>query len=235
MKKAVMCGIAALLVICFALATGYVSDYYRADEAAAAAMAGAVEQKGMLCFGEEGAEAGLIFYPGGKVEHTAYAPLMNDLAARGVFCVLIDMPLNLAVLDMNAAEGIAQQYPAINRWYIGGHSLGGSMAAAYAAEHAEELEGLILLAAYSTADLSGAGIDVLSLYGSEDCVLNMQKYGEYRANLPSDLQEHVIEGGNHAGFGDYGPQDGDGVETISKAEQWRITADRIIQMIETGR
>ena len=117
----------------------YVGDYYRADEEAIAAFAieGEIEQRtledGSIVFLPEKSEAGLIFYPGGKVEHTAYVPLMRALAARGVLCVLIEMPCRLAVLDMNAAEGLTETHPQVETWYIGGHSLGGSMAASYAA------------------------------------------------------------------------------------------------------
>ena len=103
-------------------------------------------------------------------------PLKNKrpsrLLACLVVCVLAEMPCDLAVLDMNAAEGIAGLYPAVARWYIGGHSLGGCMAAYYAAAHPEELQGLVLLGAYSSAELSGTALRVLSVYGSEDQVMN---------------------------------------------------------------
>lgn len=180
----------------------------------------AVERKGnSLAFIPKDAEIGLIFYPGGKVEYTAYAPLMHALADSGVLGVLVRMPLNLAVLDVNAANGIPKLYPQIERWYIGGHSLGGSMAASHAARNASAYDGLVLLASYSTADLSTSGLPVISIYGSEDGVLNMEKYAGYRRNLPAALEEHIIEGGCHAGFAGYGPQDGDGVPTISGEEQ----------------
>ena len=177
--------------------------------------------------------AGLIFYPGGKVEYTAYAPLMEQLAEKGVLCVLVKMPANLAVLDMGAAEAHLDEFPDIENWYVGGHSLGGSMAASYAAEHADELEGLLLLAAYSTADLTGSGLDVLSIYGSEDGVLNMEKYNEYRPNLPEETTtEVIIEGGNHAGFGDYGPQDGDGEASLSGEEQREMTVEAVMEILQ---
>ena len=60
-------------------------------------------------------------------------------------------------------------------------------------------------------------------------MLNMEKYAEYRRNLPAALEEHIIEGGCHAEFGSYGPQDGDGVPTITGEEHiaetaWLLTA-----------
>ena len=179
-----------------------------------------VEQKGnTLAFIPVDAEIGLIFYPGGKVEYTAYAPLMRALADNGVLAVLVRMPLNLAVLNMNAANGIPEQYPQIKHWYIGGHSLGGSMAASHAAKNTSAYDGLVLLASYSTADLSASGLLVISIFGSKDGVLDMEKYAEYRRNMPAAFEEHIIEGGCHAGFGRYGPQGGDGVPTITGEEQ----------------
>ena len=119
---------------------------------------------------------------------------------------------------------IPEQYPQVKRWYIGGHSLGGSMAASHAAKNADRYEGLVLLASYSTADLTASGLDIISLYGSEDGVLNMDKYAEYKANLPADMKEHVLKGGCHAGFGSYGAQEGDGIPSISGEEQLQLTA-----------
>lgn len=184
-----------------------------------------------IVFAPENAMAGLIFYPGGKVQYEAYAPLMEALAEEGILCVLLHMPANLAVLDMNAAEGITEEYPDIEKWYIGGHSLGGSMAASYAVKNTEELEGLILLAAYSTAALQDSGLDVVSIYGSNDGVLNLEKYDKYRNNLPKDFKEEVIVGGNHAYFGMYGNQEGDGEATIANEVQLQITTEIIVANI----
>lgn len=234
-KKRIIALVGAVLLCigCWA----YVADYYHADATAIAAMASvssvSVEQNGStLAFVPEKAETGFIFYPGGKVEYTTYAPLMRILAENGVLCVLTEMPLNLAVLDMNAADGIPEQFPQVTRWYIGGHSLGGSMAASHAAKNSSLYEGLVLLASYSTADLSTSDLDIISLYGSEDGVLNMEKYAEYKANLPADFEEHVIEGGCHAGFGSYGPQDGDGVPSISGEEQVQMTSQFLIDFFD---
>lgn len=224
----------ASLVGAFAI---YVGDYYHADMEAIQAFTenGEIQYKTIdderIVFEAEGATKGLIFYPGGKVEYTAYIPLMYACAEQGVLCVLVEMPFNLAVLDINAADGIQEQYPEIEDWYIGGHSLGGSMAASYLADNADDYAGLILLGAYSTADLSGFGLDVLSIYGSEDKVMNRETYDESKANLPADYIEVVIEGGCHAYFGVYGAQDGDGVPTISNTEQIYITAEAITDMI----
>ena len=239
MKKRYIVGI-SLVVILLAMVIGwgvYVGDYYAAEATAVTAMGGSErvsvqKMDNMTVFTPENPAAGFLFYPGGKVEATAYAPLMLALAERDVLCVLIPMPCNLAVLQPDAAEGIPEHFPRIESWYIGGHSLGGSMAAGYAAKHQGKLNGLVLLAAYSTADLTDSGLDVLSIYGSEDGVLNMEKYENCRGNLPETAVEIVIPGGNHACFGSYGPQSGDGKAFISPAEQIRFTAEAIAEFVQ---
>lgn len=238
-KKKVKLIVAALLVVMiFSIGIGsylYVYDYYKPQQVAVSAMANtelySVETTdfGVAYIPKEITGKGLIFYPGGKVEHTAYAPLMAEYAKNGVLCVLVKMPLRLAVLDMNAADGISEKYADINEWYIGGHSLGGAMAASYVSEHQNEFKGLILLGAYSTADLSQSGLNVLSIYGSEDRVLNKEKYSKYKSNLPEDFKEIVINGGCHSYFGDYGAQDGDGTPTISQIKQIEITVNETIK------
>ena len=140
------------------------------------------------------------------------------------------IPLVMLVA-IDAAAGIQSQYPEVERWYIGGHSLGGSMAAAYLDICEEDYEGLILLAAYSTADLSKSPLEALSIYGSEDQVMDRENYEQYRQNLPDDFHELVIDGGCHAGFGLYGPQEGDGVPAITAQEQIAITAGAIAEMV----
>ena len=227
----------AIVLVTVLACAAYLGDYYHADteqmEAFAPENPVSIVQldAGDLVFQPETADAGFIFYPGGKVEYTAYTPLMEALASEGILCVLVEMPGNLAVLDMGAAEGIPEQFPEIESWYIGGHSLGGSMAASYLAKHTDAYDGLVLLGSYSTADLSGSGLSVLSIYGSEDGVMNREKYTQYRENLPAGFTEVILEGGCHAYFGMYGAQDGDGIPTVSAEEQILQTADAILSMI----
>ena len=225
----------ALVLIVGACAI-YLGDYYRADHDAIGAFlpqgtTWEEEPDGRIVFEPAGATKGLIFYPGGKVEHTAYIPLMQACAEKGILCVLVEMPFHLAVLDINAADGIQQEYPDIEDWYIGGHSLGGSMAASYLADHPEDYKGLILLGSYSTADLSATDLAVLSVFGSEDTVMNREKYEENKQNLPSDFTEQVLVGGCHAYFGMYGAQDGDGTPVMTNEEQIRLTVEHIVEMM----
>jgi len=186
----------------------------------------------MVIFRPQNIDAGLIFYPGGKVEYTAYAPLMQQLAQSNIVCVITQMPFNLAVMDINAADKAIERIADVDRWYIGGHSLGGSMAASYIDSTEKDFDGLVLLASYSTADLTDNSVDVLSVYGSADGVLNMEKYDEYYSNLPDLTEELIISGGNHAQFGSYGEQKGDGMAVVSSDKQQEITAEAIIRFIK---
>ena len=236
-RKIIICSVSAVVMIAvIAAACGaYLNSYYRADSDSIAAFSavftvqGRELADGVIAYEPEKAVAGLIFYPGGLVEYTAYEPLMQACAEKGILCVLLKMPFHLAVLDMNAADGVQAQFPQIEKWYIGGHSLGGAMASSYAAKHADEFDGVVLLGAYATEDIRS--LNVISLYGSEDKVMNKEKYDEYISNLPADFTEIVIEGGCHAGFGMYGPQDGDGTPAITAAEQIKLTSAAVFDWL----
>lgn len=238
MKKArirIICFAVAVIIV-FAACAAYLGNYYKTDTALIQAFLpqGAsweTEPGGNIIFEPENAKTGFIFYPGGKVEYTSYIPLMQALSEKGILCVLAEMPFNLAVFGINAAEGIRQDYPQTESWYIGGHSLGGAMAASWLENNATGFDGLILLGSYSTVDFSRSDISVLSVYGSEDKVLNKEKYNECKINLPENFTEYVIEGGCHAYFGMYGAQEGDGNPTITNEEQIRITAEKIAEFV----
>jgi len=227
----------AVLAVLFIACAVYVNDYYHVDGKALMELPEnysvffEILDDGSIVFTPEDPVAGFIFYPGGKVEYTAYFPLVAACAERGIFCVLVKMPYNLAVLDVNAADRFTEKYPEVENWYIGGHSLGGSMAASHLAKNVDKYSGLVLLGSYSTADLSQTDLGVLSVYGSEDKVLNAEKYQKYRQNLPDGYTEVVIQGGCHANFGAYGPQKGDGTPTVSREEQQLITADAILALV----
>lgn len=239
-RKALL-GAAGLVVTCMIAFFAYVGDYYHADETAIAALESSPAVSVVteadtddIVFLPQDPKAALIFYPGGKVEHTAYAPLMRDLAERGIACALVEMPFNLAVFDIEAADdardlAALETLPSDIPWYIGGHSLGGSMAASHLSANAESYAGLILFASYSIEDLSELDLETLSIYGSNDLVLNAEKYAESLANLGEGVSELVIEGGNHAQFGSYGEQSGDGSASISAEDQRQLTADFIAQ------
>lgn len=221
-----------LLIIAFC----YVSDYYHSDEGVQEYLKGKgavaiTEVSDGLYLDGPGEYTAMIFYPGAKVEYTAYLPLLSDLAEQGIDCFLIKMPCNLAFLGQNKAEKIMDSYE-YDHWYLSGHSLGGAMAASYASGHLKSLDGLALLAAYPTKSLESDSFSVLSIYGSKDGVLNMEKVEEGRKLMPADYTEICIENGNHAQFGNYGEQKGDNTADISREEQQRQTVDAILQMIE---
>lgn len=212
----------------------YAGQYYHADAAAEDEMRSDEHVQivrthyGWLFDGPGGEEA-LIFYPGAKVEETAYAPLLHSLAEGGMDVCLVRMPLHLAVLGMNRADAVMREH-SYARWYVGGHSLGGACAAIYASENGEKLSGVVLLGAYSTKPLNEK-LRVVLIYGSADGVLNREKYTEYRHFANSEVAEYVIEGGNHAQFGSYGEQKGDGEATVSAEEQVEQTVREIFAVL----
>ena len=232
-KKIIISVVVVLSVLMFA----YLNDYYRYDPSFDDQCTSNFKLNQEIIddhyiYSTNESDIGIIFYPGGKVEKEAYIPLMKHLANHNIHCVLVDMPFHLAIFDINAADMILKQFPNIDKWYMAGHSLGGSMASKYIVDHQDEFSGLILLAAYSCDDLSDSSLDVLSIYGSEDQVLNRDKYQKYYSNLPSDTIEHVINGGNHAYFGNYGNQDKDGIATISVHQQIIETVDVIVDFVK---
>ena len=168
---------------------------------------------------------GFIFYPGAKVQILAYAPLLSDLAAEGFFCALVPMPLNLAILGRDKADAVIKEHPEIKTWIIGGHSMGGAMAASYAKNH-PNIAGLVLLASYlpKSDNLSNQNIRVLSVYGTLDGLATMDKVEASKKLLPPATRFTAIEGGNHAQFGWYGDQPGDHKAEISRQDQQKAVS-----------
>ncbi len=167
-------------------------------------------------------DTGLLLYPGGRVDPRAYAPLAGAIAAAGYTVVVVPMPLNLAVFGVNKAAPIMAALPEVERWAVGGHSLGGAMAARFVRRHPDAAEGLVLWAAFPAKSDSLADRDALaaaSIYGTLDGLATPAEIEASRALLPPQTLFTAIEGGNHAQFGAYGPQRGDNPATISAAEQ----------------
>lgn len=220
--------LAAILIILSGGFYIYTLDYYRADASAIQIMEGGAERiatvDGMTVFSpdpEQDSGKGLIFYPGGKVEAIAYAPILEKLSQGGLTCVLLKMPFNLAVFNVNAADKVYDRLPDVEHWFLAGHSLGGAMASAYVEKNRGKLEGLILLGAYPVND---SDIPTLAIYGSEDLGLDVAKLDGVTFKTP-------IVGGNHAYFGNYGEQEGDGTASISREEQQALAVDAILHFI----
>lgn len=178
---------------------------------------------------------GVIFYPGARVDHRAYSTTLKAIAERGYLVVVPRMPLNMALFSPNKAAEIESKFPEIKKWVIGGHSMGGAFAAQYAALHKESIVGLFLWAAYpaGSGDLTNSKISVLSIYGSRDEVATPAEVLNGKNLLPSNANFREIMGGNHAQFGSYGAQSGDGEATISREQQQRAAVDVTLEFLES--
>lgn len=216
--KIILITLLSLILVCTGAFFIYVSDYYRSDGVAAAAMKGepSLRVQGNLTILEPSApsETALIFYPGAKVENTAYLPILEKIKQScGITCILVKMPFNMAVFDANAADKVIGQFPKIKNWYIGGHSMGGAMASDYASKHQDKVKGLILMGAYLYGDYPAE--NALTVYGTLNT--SVAEKINYTANVVA------IKGGNHAQFGNYGKQKGDPDAVISSEEQQNST------------
>lgn len=176
---------------------------------------------------------GLIFYPGGRVDARAYAPYAQAIAAQGYVVVIPPMPLNLAIFGVDKASQIQAAFPEIKRWAVGGHSLGGSMAAQFAAQHPAQAQGLVFWASYpADGALAGSAIKVASISATRDGLATPDKIQASRANLPAGTTYTVLEGGNHAQFGWYGSQDGDNPAQLSRADQQAQTVKATVDLLK---
>lgn len=220
--------IASLAILLSSAFFVYVSDYYRADGVANAILqSDAVnkDKKNLIVLPSiTPSNTAMIFYPGAKVESFAYLPLLDKIRRNcDITCILVKMPFNLAIFAKDYADVVIEQFPLINKWYMAGHSMGGAMASAYASEHQDRINGLILLGAY--------------IYGGYPAEKALTVYGSFNTTVADkvDYSENVviIEGGNHAQFGNYGRQKGDPDATISREEQQDIAVDAIKEFLAT--
>lgn len=197
------------------------SDYYRAEAVALAVMgqdSGISQQDGLTILSPSyPTDTAIIFYPGAKVEAEAYLPLLDQIRQTGVTCMLVHMPFRMAIFDADAAEEVIARFPEIQHWYIAGHSMGGAMASKFASDHPDLVDGLILMGAYIYGDYPEE--NTLTIYGSLN--QSVEDHIDYTENIVE------IQGGNHAQFGNYGPQKGDPPATISAEEQQRQTVEAI--------
>jgi len=223
-RKYVIIGIIlAILIVAFFIYTG---DYYRADKNALIALKGEQNIKFIdnltVLYPDEPSSVGMIFYPGGKVEAKAYIPLLEKLREQGITSVLVKMPFNLAVFNSDAADEVYAKVPSVTNWFICGHSLGGAMASKYFGNNKDKLHGVILLGAYIVGDVSDK--DALTIYGTFNS--NLEENIDYTNNIV------IIDGGNHAQFGNYGKQKGDPDATISSDDQQNQAVTAIMKFIK---
>lgn len=157
---------------------------------------------------------GVVFFPGAKVDPLAYAATFRDLASAGTTVVIADVPLRLAILETRSIDTFAELAPDVDAWAIGGHSLGGVRACQYA----DDEVALVLLGSYCAADLSETSTRVLSIAGSHDGLSTPEKIAAARPLLPASALLITLDGANHANFGAYGPQPGDGTSTVTEQD-----------------
>jgi hypothetical protein len=181
----------------------------------------------------EETDTGLIFYPGGLVEPSAYAPVLHQIAEEGVLVIITPMPLNLAIFKTGAANAVIDAYPQISTWILAGHSLGGASAAIFAENNPERIDAIALWDSYppDSADLSDNTLSAISIYGTTNNFPNTENFDDKRHLLPAETLFVGIEGANHAQFGDYGPQKGDVVASMSLAEQHERVAEIMLDFI----
>jgi predicted alpha/beta-hydrolase family hydrolase len=179
-------------------------------------------------------DTGFIFYPGGHVDPRSYSSIAHQIANKGYLVIIPKMPFNLAVIDKRAAVKIIDDHAEIDDWVIGGHSLGGAMAASLVYDEPEMFEGLVLLAAYppKNNDISSLDLVVTIVYGSLDEIATQSEIEESLPLLPFETEMVLIEGGNHAQFGEYGAQNGDGIATIRPEKQQKIVIEAILDTLK---
>jgi|Wag4MinimDraft_11_1082651.scaffolds.fasta_scaffold05179_2 dienelactone hydrolase len=182
----------------------------------------------------EGNEVGLIYYPGARVDPKSYVPLAIDISKENITTFIPKMSFNFAVFSPNKALEIIRNNQDIDKWFIAGHSLGGAMAARVVYENPGIFEGLILNASYPAENnsLEDKDVRVLSIYAEYDGLATIEKIDNSRDFLPTDTKYVLIEGGNHAQFGYYGPQNGDLEAEISREKQRDIIAREMIDFIK---
>jgi len=180
---------------------------------------------------------GFIIYPGGRVDYRAYAPAARQIAAQGYLVVIVHVPLNLAVFNPGAAADVIATHPEIQHWAVGGHSLGGAMAANFVYTHPAAVEGLVLWASYPAAsnDLNQSGVHVLSISGTLDGLSTPEKIAGSHALLPDSTVWVPIAGADHAQFGWYGPQAGDNAASITREVQQQQIVQATIKFLESLR
>ncbi|MBC8162821.1 MAG: alpha/beta hydrolase [Roseiflexaceae bacterium] len=177
---------------------------------------------------------GFIFYPGARVDERSYAPPLRALAEQGFLAVIVPMPLNLAIFDPSGAERVIAAYPQITHWAIGGHSMGGAMAATYANDNLDVVKGLVLWAAYPQESDSLAaqqGVLGTAVFGTNDGLVDELERQQALDFMPPEAASLLIAGGNHAQFGSYGDQPNDGVATITRADQQAQTVAATLELL----
>ena len=148
MKKKILITLSIILILCVGGFGFYVNDYYHAQGDALEILnhqeVKQVNSNLITLTPQKTSDVGIIFYPGAKVENTAYLPLLEQLEKKGYNCYLVNMPFKMAIFNKNAANKIIENYPNIKHWYLCGHSMGGAMASSYVSKNKDKVDGVIL-------------------------------------------------------------------------------------------
>jgi len=238
-KKLMLLVTLVILAVAIAGFAYYVSDYYHADDTALAALKSTefynvTDTNDFITFTptKNKSTTGIIFYPGGKVQPEAYSVIASKLAENGYTTIIVKMPFNLAVFDVNKADDVIAQHPEITSWVIMGHSLGGVFASEYAVNHQDKIKGVVYLAAYPSTDASNATFKALSIRGSLDNLTTAQDIETNKNKFPVNTTFITIPGGNHYNNGNYGVQAGDNNSTITRERQQNETVSYILEFLK---
>ena len=242
-KKTVLYGIIILILGMVLYGGYYFMESYEPDEAAKIALLGSesvtvTDTDDYLYFepvNGDTEQAGLLYYPGAKVEPEAYSVMGYRLAEAGIPVVIAKMPLNFAIFNAGKAMDLKEKLGIPDTWALGGHSLGGAMAAKLIYENPTAFNALILFASYPAGEsnnLIDSPARVLSIWATQDGLVTREKIESKRIYLPINTTYITIEGGNHAQFGNYGPQKGDGKADINTVKQMDQIVDAVISFLK---
>lgn len=232
-KKIIKIGIILFIIVFVGGFFVYAQFYFHAEKTATDYLNGTEDVNvskignGLFLDGY-GNDSAIIFYPGAKVEYTSYLPLFTDLASEGIDCYLVEMPFNFAFFAKNSADAIIEN-SSYKHYFMAGHSLGGAMAGSYVNATDKNITGLIYLSAHMPTEIN---VPILSIRGTNDGIINLTGYNEAKSMVKSNFTEIILDGGNHAQFGYYGFQPGDGNATITAESQQNQTADAILKFID---
>jgi pimeloyl-ACP methyl ester carboxylesterase len=176
-------------------------------------------------------DQGLVFFAGARVDPAAYADKLSGVAASGITVVIARPTLNFAILEARPLTTWHALAPGVERWAVGGHSLGGVRACMYAADPANAVSALVLFGSYCSVDLSGSGLPVLTLAGENDRLSTPAEIADAAHLLPADAEFVTIPDASHAQFGDYGIQPGDGPQDADDAEVRDAITDAVVALL----
>ena len=176
---------------------------------------------------------GMLYFPGARVDPYSYLYPLVDIAAEGTTVVIVDPLFNMALIDSRSVGELTRDLPEVSEWVLAGHSLGG-VKACLEADHPSVIH-LVLFASYCATDISSLDIGVLQIVGDQDGLLDNDLRVEALSLLPAGEDATlVIPGANHADFGTYGPQPGDGPSSYTNEEMRAIITEALTTSVLGG-